>query len=126
MLRDRACDLPNGPLQNRQAIARCSSPSLVLTVRPQLGEAVAAALPALTAPAATSARMGPRPALGYEVDHRQLPRWRGRPQGAQQAAGEPRRVQDVIEGYAADWSVGQLCEPAQRISDRTDELMKAT
>ena len=31
---------------------------------------------------------------------------------------------DVTEGYAADWSVGQLREPAQRIADRIDELMK--
>ena len=36
------------------------------------------------------------------------------------------RPQDVTEGYAADWSVGQLREPAQRISDRIDELMAGT
>ena len=27
------------------------------------------------------------------------------------------------EGYAADWTVEQLREPAQRIADRIDELM---
>ena len=25
---------------------------------------------------------------------------------------------DVTEGYAADWTIGQLREPAQRIADR--------
>ena len=30
---------------------------------------------------------------------------------------------DVTEGYAADWTVGQLREPAQRIADRIDGLM---
>ncbi len=34
------------------------------------------------------------------------------------------RPGDVTEGYAADWSVEQLREPAQRIADRIDELMK--
>ncbi len=34
------------------------------------------------------------------------------------------RPSDVTEGYAADWSVGQLREPAQRIADRIDDLMK--
>ena len=33
------------------------------------------------------------------------------------------RPGDVTEGYAADWTVGQLREPAQRIADRIDELM---
>ena len=33
------------------------------------------------------------------------------------------RPSDVTEGYAADWSVEQLREPAQRIADRIDELM---
>ena len=33
------------------------------------------------------------------------------------------RRQDVTEGYAADWTVEQLREPAQRIADRIDELM---
>lgn len=33
------------------------------------------------------------------------------------------RLGDVTEGYAADWSVEQLREPAQRIADRVDELM---
>ena len=32
------------------------------------------------------------------------------------------RGSDVTEGYAADWSVEQLREPAQRIADRIDEL----
>ena len=36
------------------------------------------------------------------------------------------RPQDVTEGYAADWSVGQLREPAQCIADRIDELTKET
>ena len=30
---------------------------------------------------------------------------------------------DVTEGYAADWTVEQLREPAQRMADRIDELM---
>ncbi len=34
------------------------------------------------------------------------------------------RPGDVTEGYAADWTVEQLREPAQRIADRIDELMK--
>ena len=33
------------------------------------------------------------------------------------------RPNDVTEGYAADWTVGQLREPAQRIADRIDGLM---
>ncbi|MDE0035829.1 MAG: tyrosine-type recombinase/integrase [Deltaproteobacteria bacterium] len=33
------------------------------------------------------------------------------------------RPGDVTEGYAADWTVDQLREPAQRIADRIDELM---
>ncbi len=32
------------------------------------------------------------------------------------------RTQDVTDGYAADWTVEQLREPAQRIADRIDEL----
>ena len=36
------------------------------------------------------------------------------------------RPSDVTEGYAADWTVEQLREPAQRIADRIDELMGAT
>lgn len=32
------------------------------------------------------------------------------------------RGSDVTESYAADWSVEQLREPAQRIADRIDEL----
>ena len=34
------------------------------------------------------------------------------------------RPGDVTEGYAADWTVEQLREPAQRIADRIDELIK--
>ena len=33
------------------------------------------------------------------------------------------RPNDVTEGYAADWSISQLREPAQRIADRIDALM---
>ena len=32
---------------------------------------------------------------------------------------------DVTEGHAADWTIGQLREPAQRIVDRIDGLTKA-
>jgi len=32
------------------------------------------------------------------------------------------RPSDVTEGYAADWTVEQLREPAQRVADRIDEL----
>ena len=35
------------------------------------------------------------------------------------------RPGDVTEGYAADWTVEQLREPAQRIADRIDELTGA-
>ena len=35
------------------------------------------------------------------------------------------RHADVTEEYAADWTIGQLREPAQRIADRIDELMHA-
>ena len=35
------------------------------------------------------------------------------------------RSGDVTEGYAADWTVGQLREPAQRIADRIDGLIEA-
>ena len=31
---------------------------------------------------------------------------------------------DLTEGYAADWTAEQLREPAQRVADRIDELMK--
>ena len=34
------------------------------------------------------------------------------------------RPNDVTEGYAADWTVTQLREPAQRISDRIEALMR--
>ena len=30
---------------------------------------------------------------------------------------------DITEGYAADWTIDQLREPAQRIADRIDEFM---
>ena len=30
---------------------------------------------------------------------------------------------DVFEGYASDWTIGQLREPAQRIADRIEVLM---
>ena len=35
------------------------------------------------------------------------------------------RPSDVTEGYAADWTVEQLREPAQRLADRTDALTNA-
>ena len=35
------------------------------------------------------------------------------------------RPSDVTEGYAADWTVEQLREPAQRLADKVDELMSA-
>ena len=35
------------------------------------------------------------------------------------------RPSDVTEGYAADWTVEQLREPAQRVADRIDELIEA-
>ena len=35
------------------------------------------------------------------------------------------RSADVTEGYAADWTIRQLREPAQRIADRIEELMDA-
>ena len=34
------------------------------------------------------------------------------------------RGSDVTEGYAADWTVEQLREPAQRVADRIDELRR--
>ena len=33
------------------------------------------------------------------------------------------RPSDVTQGYAADWTIGQLREPAQRIADRIEALM---
>ena len=36
------------------------------------------------------------------------------------------RPSDVTEGYAADWTVEQLREPAQRMADRIDVLMNST
>ena len=34
------------------------------------------------------------------------------------------RPNDVTEGYAADWTIGQLRELAQRTADRIQQLMK--
>ena len=34
------------------------------------------------------------------------------------------RPNDVTEGYAADWTVGQLRAPAQKIADRIEALMR--
>ena len=34
------------------------------------------------------------------------------------------RPNDVTEGYAADWTVARLREPAQRIADRIEALMR--
>ena len=36
------------------------------------------------------------------------------------------RPGDVTEGYAADWTIGQLRGPAQQIADRIDRLMNAS
>ena len=36
------------------------------------------------------------------------------------------RPSDVTEGYAADWTVEQLREPAQRVADRIDSLVDTT
>jgi len=36
------------------------------------------------------------------------------------------RDDDITEGYAADWTVEQLREPAQRVADRNEALMNAT
>ena len=33
---------------------------------------------------------------------------------------------DITESYAADWTIGQLRDPAQRIADRIEALMNAT
>ena len=35
------------------------------------------------------------------------------------------RPTDVTEGYAADWTIGQLRGPAQRIADRIDAILEA-
>ena len=35
------------------------------------------------------------------------------------------RPQDVTEGYAADWTMEQLRDAAQRIADKIDELIRA-
>jgi len=34
------------------------------------------------------------------------------------------RDDDITEGYAANWTVEQLRDPAQRVADRIYELMK--
>ena len=34
------------------------------------------------------------------------------------------RPSDVTEGYAADWTLEQFREPAQRVADRIDDLMQ--
>ena len=34
--------------------------------------------------------------------------------------------QDITEGYAADWTMAQLCDAAQRIADRIDDLTLGT
>ncbi len=36
------------------------------------------------------------------------------------------RDDDITEGYAADWTVEQLREPAQRVADRIEALMDST
>ena len=36
------------------------------------------------------------------------------------------RPGDVTEGYAADWTIGQLQDPAQRIADRIEALMNGS
>ena len=36
------------------------------------------------------------------------------------------RSADVTEGYAADWTVEQLREPAQRVANRIDRLSQAS
>ena len=33
------------------------------------------------------------------------------------------RPNDVTQGYAADWTIAQLREPAQKITDRIEALM---
>ena len=33
------------------------------------------------------------------------------------------RPQDVTEGYAADWTMGQLRDAAQKIADKIDQLI---
>ena len=35
------------------------------------------------------------------------------------------RPQDVTEGYAADWTMEQLRDAAQRIADKIDELVRS-
>ena len=32
----------------------------------------------------------------------------------------------VTEGYAADWTIGQLRDPAQQVADRIERLMNAS
>ena len=35
------------------------------------------------------------------------------------------RPNDVTQGYAGDWTIAQLREPAQKIADRIEALMYA-
>ena len=42
-----------------------------------------------------------------------------------QAASHHARPQDVTEGYAADWTMAQLRDAAQRIADKIDEKIRA-
>lgn len=42
---------------------------------------------------------------------------------AHQAASQSRPVRDVTQEYAADWTIVQLREPAQKIADRIKVLM---
>ena len=44
---------------------------------------------------------------------RSLPRW----------LVIPAWSSEITDGYAAEWTMGQLREPAQRIADRIEELM---
>ena len=36
------------------------------------------------------------------------------------------RDDDITEGYAADWTVEQLREPAQRVADRIEQLLNSS
>ena len=35
------------------------------------------------------------------------------------------RPNDVTQGYAADWTITQLCEPAPENADRIEALMRS-
>ena len=39
--------------------------------------------------------------------------------------GNHARPNDVTQGYAADWTIAQLREPAQKIADRIEALMRS-